>query len=83
MPPSMSRSIQASLCPPPAKLIARIGFQPTNAAANALRRAAIAAIPVIPRAAAAASARNRNEARSADRLDAFSTTTDAAVNPGP
>ena len=79
----MSTTIHASLCPPPAKLTAINGFHPTNAAANALRRAMVAASNVAPIAASAATTRNRSDASSGELPAMSATPADAVVNAGP
>jgi hypothetical protein len=73
--------MRASLWPPPAKCTARIGFQPTNAAANAARFERRAARIVASRTAAAAATLYVHAAASGESTAASGS--DASENAGP
>jgi HAMP domain-containing protein len=81
--PSKKAIIQTSLCPPPAKSRASIGFQPTKAAANAGIGAATTAKPTTTSIPTAASNRYVKAVVSAERPVAVARPAEAAEKTGP
>ena len=81
--PSVSAIRMESLCPPPAKWIAKSGFQPTSAAAYGLSRASRAASSVQASTPSAASTLKIQAAAAADEPETSATPSEISVNAGP